>query len=115
MKTTKLIAAAIITMIVLAGSAFAGNNYEVKFKSTVTTMAGKDKVETIVNMLKGVKEATLNMDDKVICVKYNSEEITPEMVEYTIKCIGYEVTMTENKEVQQTSENESQTDDKKLN
>jgi cation transport ATPase len=115
MKTTKLIAAAVITMIVLAGSAFAGNNYEVKFKSSINSMAGKDKVETIVNMLKGVKEATFNMDDKVICVKYNSDEITPEMVEYTIKCIGYEVTMTENKEVQQTSENDTKTEETKLN
>ena len=71
---------------------------EVKIKTTVTKQDSKDKIETIVDLLKGVKESALKLEDKLLTVKFDPKEISSSMIVYTINTLGYDAEVMEEKD-----------------
>lgn len=71
---------------------------EAIFKLTVSNASAKDKVETIVSMLKGVKEAEVNVEKKELQVEYNPNHINPDMISYAVKSLGFDAIVIEDKE-----------------
>ncbi len=90
---------AVIGFILVNSNLFAEEkNNEVIFKATITNASAKEKLETIVTMLKGVNEAEVNLERKELKVEYNPNLINTDMIIYTVKCLGFDLTVIEDKE-----------------
>jgi copper chaperone CopZ len=76
---------------------------EVKIKTTVTKQESKDKIETVLDLLKGVKDANLKLEDKTVTVKFDAKEISSAMIVYTINTLGYNAEVLEEKDCTDTS------------
>ncbi len=95
-----IFALALIGLILITANTFAeGKTNEATFKTTINNASGKDKVETVVNMLKGVKEAEMNIEKKELKVKYDPNQINSDMIEYAVKSLGFDATVLEDKEI----------------
>lgn len=100
MKTnvTRIFALAIIAVFVsmtLANAADTLQTKKAKIKTTVTNSESKESVETIVSLLKGVKESKLDAETKVLCVEYNPDQISTFMLVYTIQNLGHSAEVLE--------------------
>lgn len=65
-------------------------------KTNVFSFMGKDKIETAVKDLKGVEEAYLSLDDKILEVKFNSVVLKESVIVQKIKDLGYEADIIKN-------------------
>ena len=66
---SRLFALALIGMLALQVGVFAKettNSEVLKLKTTIGSMEGKEKVETITTLLKGVEESNFNSEEKMI-------------------------------------------------
>lgn len=61
----------------------------VKIKTSAVTNICKAKVEKAVNSKKGVESAVLNLDSKIVEVKYNPGITNPDEIRKTISKSGY--------------------------
>ncbi|OGU16654.1 MAG: hypothetical protein A2X61_16270 [Ignavibacteria bacterium GWB2_35_12] len=80
-----------------------GSLKEVKIKTMITKQDSKDKIETIVDLLKGVKESSLKLEDKTLTVKFDPKEISSSMIVYTINTLGFGAEVIEEKDCADTS------------
>ncbi len=108
MRTTNLMRAFIVLLALAvfgtAAIAQESNNLkEVKIKTSVTKQDSKDKIETVVDLLKGVHETNLNLEDKIVKVKFNPKEISSAMIVYTINTLGYNAEVLEERDCTDTS------------
>ncbi len=88
---TKLTVLAILTFFAMNLSAIAGDKYQAKIKTSVSNAGGRNKIEIIVNFLKGVEDATF--DDKgkgMITVEYDAEKTNADMIIHIIELMGYD-------------------------
>jgi len=65
-------------------------------KTNVFSFMCKDKIEIAVKDLKGVEEAYLSLDDKILEVKFNSNNLKESEIIQTIKDLGYEAEIIKN-------------------
>ncbi|MCE7061613.1 heavy-metal-associated domain-containing protein [Dyadobacter sp. CY343] len=89
MKTTIF---SLITILFLGlNTAFTSDkDKEVKIKTSAICEMCKARLERNLGLSKGVKESNLNLDNKVITVKYNPGKTTPEAIKATIINTGYD-------------------------
>ncbi|MCL5992178.1 MAG: hypothetical protein M1419_08770 [Bacteroidetes bacterium] len=100
MKIKLIIAMLIISLLSLSSVALASehlNKAEIKF-STIKS-EDKVKIETITLLLKGVSDADLSTDNKTLIVKYNPDEISSNMIIYTLTSLGYTGNLEKDTEV----------------
>ncbi len=62
------------------------------FKVNTQNKEAKVKIETVVNMLKGVAEAELDTKTKRLEVKYDAGQIDESMIQFVIEALGYPAT-----------------------
>lgn len=62
----------------------------VKIKTTAVCEMCKARIERTLGLSKGVKESNLDLDNKVVTVKYNPKKTTPEAIRATIINTGYD-------------------------
>ncbi len=62
----------------------------VKVKTSAICKMCKSKIERDLLLTKGVKDAELNLDDKVVTVTYNAAKTTPELIRVAITKSGYD-------------------------
>lgn len=62
----------------------------VKVKTSAICKMCKNKIERDLLLTKGVKDAELNLKDKVVTVTYNSAKTTPELIRVAITKSGYD-------------------------
>ncbi len=90
----KRIASLLIALFLTAGLLNAGpvndNTKEVKIKTSAKCKMCKSRLEKNVGLSKGVEEASLNLDDKVMTVRYNPKRTSEEKIRETIAKTGYE-------------------------
>lgn len=88
MKTTIL---SILTALLLGmNAATAGDDKEIKIKTSAICEMCKARIERNLGLSKGVKESNLNLSNKVVTVKYNPNKTTPEAIKATIVNTGYD-------------------------
>jgi len=61
------------------------------FKVDTKNKEAKAKIETVVNMLKGVSEAEYDVNSKKLEVKYDSNQIDEGMIQFAVEALGYPV------------------------
>jgi hypothetical protein len=85
-----MLAMFVLALFTLTSIAFAAEQTKkAEIKISTVKVEDKAKIETIITLLKGVTDANFKMDDKTLEVQYNPEEISCEMIMYTLTSIGY--------------------------
>jgi len=93
-KTIAKIALFLFAVILIAGSVSAQDKAvkltESKIKTSAQCEHCKDRIETKMKVVEGISSVVLNLNDKVMTVKYNTEIITLEKVRKALNKIGYD-------------------------
>lgn len=66
---------------------------EVKILTNMHCMNCKKKIENELGYTKGVVEAVADLETRVVTVKYNSQQISPEKLVETVQKLGYQATV----------------------
>lgn len=82
------------------------------FKVDTKNKEAKVKIETVVNMLKGVTEAEFDLNSKRLEVKYDPNQIDENMIQFAVESLGYPV-KRDNLNSKETKENSKQDSTKK--
>ncbi|TDB62314.1 heavy-metal-associated domain-containing protein [Arundinibacter roseus] len=69
---------------------FAQSEKEVKIKTSAICEMCKERLERNLGLSKGVKEANLNLDDKVMTIKYNPKKTDLASIKSIITNTGYD-------------------------
>jgi copper chaperone CopZ len=87
----------VLLALLISVNSYAQDNKKVlNIKTNVFSFMCKDKIETAVKDLKGVEEAYLSLDDKILEVKFNSDNLKESVILQTIKDLGYEAEIIKN-------------------
>lgn len=82
-------AIAIITF--LAFSAFSGGPTDtINIQTSAVCGSCETTMQNALNKVKGVKSASLNLDNAVLTVKYNAKKVSPEEIRKAISMAGYD-------------------------
>lgn len=92
---SKLIAVIIAAVLLLGQSIYAqtkkADKYsEIKIKTSSECGMCKETIEKAMAFEKGVKTSDLNVDTKVVTVKYDAAKTTPEKIKLAISKVGYD-------------------------
>ena len=104
-NTSRFFAALALCLFVFANVTLANehtNVKEVTFSISNIGSDGEQKVETIVYLLKGVKEVDVNIKDSNVKVKYEPNVISNLMIDFTISSLGYKVSLIDDVSVEHT-------------
>lgn len=93
----KLVLLAVMVSFASFSIASAESFEELKIKTSASNSISKDKIESITILLKGVEESNLNLEDKILTIKYIPEQISSDMIVYTIINLGFKAEIQENK------------------
>src|SRR5690606_41427036 len=91
----KRIATLLMSFFFLSGITYAENSIsskdkEVKIKTSAKCKMCKSRLERTLNLSSGVTDARLNLDDKVMTVKYRSNRTLEEKIRNLIAKTGYQ-------------------------
>lgn len=91
----KRIATLLMSFFFLSGITYAensisGKDKEVKIKTSAKCKMCKSRLERTLNLSSGVTDARLNLDDKVMTVKYRSNRTSEEKIRNLIAKTGYQ-------------------------
>jgi copper chaperone CopZ len=78
----------VILMLMLTGFGFSQSE-EVKIKTSAQCEMCKDRIEDKLNYTKGVKYAELDVDSKVLTVKYNTKKLSKGDIKNVVADLGY--------------------------
>ncbi len=67
-----------------------GGEKEAKFKTSAICEMCKERIEKNLALSKGVKDAVLNLDDKVVTIKYNTKKTSEAKLKKIIIETGYD-------------------------
>lgn len=71
-----------------------GKDKEVKFKTSAICEMCKARIERNLGLSKGVKASNLDLNDKVVTVRYNADKTTEEAIKATINNTGYDADLS---------------------
>ena len=63
---------------------------EIKIQTSAQCEDCKERIEKNIAFEKGVKDVNLNLEDKVLTVKYKTNKTTPEKLREAVSDIGYD-------------------------
>ncbi|MBS3999949.1 MAG: heavy-metal-associated domain-containing protein [Desulfobulbaceae bacterium] len=69
---------------------------EVKIKTSAYSFMCKNRIETELKNINGIEDSFLNLDDKIVTIKYNSKSINPDEMKKNIEDLGYEAEIMKN-------------------
>lgn len=114
MNYFKAIVVALLSMIFATAVTFSADELSnATFKIDTKDKGAKVKVETVVNMLKGVTEAEFDLNTKKLQVKFDPMQIELSMIQFAIESMGYPVTVVKEKKEENQSKRESRDSTKK--
>ena len=89
MKNLTPLALSLVLTLLVSFNAFAGGNDTVKIKTDAVCGECKARIEGNVVKLKGVKNAILNLETKVLTVTYNSDKVDAAAIKKAVTDTGY--------------------------
>lgn len=85
-----LILALVMITTNLAGQSAQKKGEELKVKTSAQCGMCKERIEKVMAYEKGIFESELNLDEKVLTVRYNPKKITPEKIRKVLNDTGYD-------------------------
>jgi periplasmic mercuric ion binding protein len=102
MKNTGIIILALLILTTLGAAKQATKTKTVSFITTAICEECKERIEEKLNYTKGVVFAELNLENKMLTVKFKTELITEQQIKVVLANIGYSSdTVVRNKEAYQ--------------
>lgn len=92
-SSSKLLLVVVASLLLFSFNSYAQDKVETKeckIKTNAYSYMCKDRIENLIKDLKGVSEAYLSMDDRVITINYDDNQIKTDDFVQKIKEIGYE-------------------------
>jgi periplasmic mercuric ion binding protein len=80
----------ILVLTTLSAFSMAEKNLEIKIKTSAVCGMCKDKIEQGLAYEKGIKDISLDVETKIVTVKYNPAKITPDAIRKAISRLGYD-------------------------
>lgn len=90
MKQLTLVFVLILGVVLGAAASKPSKEKEIKIKTSAQCDMCKERIEKNLTLSKGVVEAVLNLDDKVVTVKYNPKKTDEDKLRKIITEIGYD-------------------------
>ncbi len=82
---------ALVLGVVFGSSAYKpGKEKEIKIKTSAICEMCKERIEKNLTLSKGINEAVLNLEDKVVTVKYNPKKTDEAAIRKVITDTGYD-------------------------
>jgi periplasmic mercuric ion binding protein len=82
---------ALVLGVVLGATAYKpGKEKEVKIKTSAVCGMCKERIEKNLTLSKGITAATLNLDDKIVTIKYNAKKTDEAKIKKIITDTGYD-------------------------
>lgn len=101
MKKTIIILSAVLFLVsynaVAQNSAEESKFDEVKIKASMTCNACKETIEKNIAFEKGVKDLSVDLESKIVTIKYNKEKTNPEKLEAAIQKLNFTTELINNK------------------
>lgn len=94
-KTAKFFALAAIMLAFSFSSLFAEQIAEAQIKTSAHCGSCKTKIEKTVNKLDGVMNSSLDLESKILTVKYDSDKLKLDDIRAKIKKVGYEADLVD--------------------
>ncbi len=94
-KTAKYLALTAILIAFSLSSVLAEKIAEAQLKTSAFCGSCKTKIEKSVNKLDGVMNSNLNLESKVLTVKYDSDKLKLDDIRAKIKKVGYEADLVD--------------------
>ncbi|MCX6154491.1 MAG: heavy metal-associated domain-containing protein [Candidatus Kapabacteria bacterium] len=87
-------------MIIFIGRAISEDSFrEIKIKTSAYSFMCKNRIETEVKKLDGVRNSVLSLENKVLTVKFNPSKVTTDKIKTTISDMGYTITVESEKDL----------------
>lgn len=90
MKQLTFIFALVLGVVFSTAANKPGKEKEVKIKTSAVCDMCKERIEKNLTLSKGITEAVLNLDDKVVTVKYNPKKTNETAIRKVITDTGYD-------------------------
>ncbi|MCP1382957.1 heavy-metal-associated domain-containing protein [Runella salmonicolor] len=90
MKQLTFVFALVLTIVFGAVANKPGKDKEVKIKTSAVCDMCKERIEKNLTLSKGISEAVLNLEDKVVTVKYNPKKTDEAQIRKVITETGYD-------------------------
>lgn len=90
MKKLLLVLWVVLLSVTANTTVLANNDKVVKIKTSAKCGMCKKRLERDVSLSKGVKEATLDLKDKVLSVRYSGDKTDESKIRKTVSKIGYD-------------------------
>lgn len=90
MKQLTFIFALVLGVIFSTSANKPGKEKEVKIKTSAVCEECKERIEKNLTLSKGITEAVLNLDDKIVTVKYNPKKTDEAAIRKIITDTGYD-------------------------
>ncbi|MGE5480538.1 MAG: heavy-metal-associated domain-containing protein [Chloroflexota bacterium] len=87
MRSIKLFAALAIAFVIMAVSAWAA---EAKIKTSAVCGECKDRIENVIGKLDGIEKANLDVDTKILTVKFDDTKISLDKIRKKLAQTGYD-------------------------
>ena len=100
-STFSIIALAVIGILLSCNIIFAADTVktsEATIKTSAYDWASKNAIENKLRQIDGVKEAVVNLDEKLITATYDSKKVSAETLVYAVIELGYEAQVVAVKE-----------------
>ncbi len=98
----RFVAAFLLSTLIIASASFAqsagkDNSSSVKIRTSAYSAMCKNRIESKVTDLKGVLEAELKMDTKILSVKYDKKLVSSDDIIDSVRKMGYEAEIVNEK------------------
>jgi len=90
MKQLTIVLALLLGVVFSTTASKPGKEKEVKIKTSAVCEMCKERIEKNLTLSKGVNEAVLNLDDKVVTIKYNPKKTDEASLRKVITDTGYD-------------------------
>ncbi len=90
MKQLTFVVALVLGVVFSTAASKPGKEKEVKIKTSAVCEMCKERIEKNLTLSKGITEAVLNLEDKVVTVKYNPKKTDEAAIRKVITETGYD-------------------------
>ncbi|MEJ5286168.1 MAG: hypothetical protein CH6_4471 [Candidatus Kapaibacterium sp.] len=102
----KTMLVALVGIFLAVGVTFSADELsKASFKVDTKDKEAKVKIETVVNMLKGVSEAEFDLNSKKLVVTYDPKQIEEAMISFAVESMGYPIAKEKPKKEETRSKN----------
>jgi copper chaperone len=89
-NVVKLLSAALVAFTLIFSASFAAENNKAEFKTSAYSWMCKNKIESSINKIDGIKDCELDLATKTLTVEYDDTKVNTDKIKEVIEDLGYD-------------------------